>query len=123
MSVTFKSTTDTSKLNALIKDAKKWSRTKYVIHDGVNYGIYYEFGTKHMSGNINLTKIMNRYESLLPRLLEAAGRSGVQLDVVLRKAAFDIKKEWVQDIGRTIKHPELSTGQLQASIDVSEEAM
>lgn len=70
----------------------------WIIADGVNYGIFVEFGTSKMSAR---PALIPAFERVAKNLLKAIGQVIEQagsLNDLFSKAAFDIQSEWASNV-------------------------
>jgi hypothetical protein len=107
-------TLDTKGLDKLIKESQAQNTKTYVIHDGVEYGIYVEFGTTNQSAQPALVPAFEKHTKQLPDALGQAIERGVPLDDVLAATAFNIQAGYQAGVP-------VDTGALKNSIGVSVE--
>lgn len=101
-------TLDTKALDKLIKTAGEEIKT-YIVHDGVEYGIYVEFGTTRQAAQPALVPAFEENTKALPEAIGQAIERGVPLDNVLAATAFAIQ-------GGYQKNVPVDTGALKNSI-------
>lgn len=86
---------DTTLLDKIIEQTAGQKTRRWVVHDGVEYGVYQEFTER---GHPSLTPAFERHTRDLPKIIGAAIGAGVGLDPVLAKIAFDIQADWAADV-------------------------
>jgi len=84
---------DTRGLDRLIKQGGE--NPSYIIHDGVEYGVYQEFTD---SGHPSLRPAFETHAQQMLRAVGPAIERGVPLDSVVGKAAADIQRDWAGDV-------------------------
>ena len=87
---------DTGILDDIIKNVGNVSTSTYIIADGVDYGIYQEFGTHKMAAQPFLIPAFEDAIKPFPEAVGQAVERGVDLNKVLRKTAFDIQNMAMQ---------------------------
>lgn len=107
-------TLDTKILDKLIKTVGEGQTKTYTIHDGVEYGIYVEFGTTKQQAKPALVPAFEKHTKQLPKALGQAIERGVNPDDVLGATAFNIQADYQADVP-------VDTGALKNSIGVSVE--
>ena len=98
-------------LDSIIANVGNVSTNTYTIADGVEYGIYQEFGTRRMAAQPFLIPAFEDAIKSLPEAIGQAVERGVDVNKVLRKAAFDIQ-------GNAQKRAPVDTHTLQNSLHV-----
>jgi hypothetical protein len=107
MALTIK--TDTGLLDKIIANVGNADTDTFIIADGVDYGIYQEFGTKRMAAQPFLIPAFEDATKSLPAAMGQAVERGVNPNDVLKKTAFDIQ-------GNAQKRAPVDTGALKNSI-------
>ena len=99
---------------------------KFVIQDGVEYGIYQEFSTAAGGrpqkggrgttgkGHPSLLPAFERETRILPKLVQEAFKNQLSLRRIIRSIAFRIQRGWAGDVN-------VDTGTYRNSIHVTEE--
>jgi hypothetical protein len=111
---------DTKILDQLIKVVGEGQTKTYTVHDGVEYGIYVEFGTTDEFGETKqtakpaLVPAFEKHTKQLPKALGQAIERGVFPDDVLAITAFNIQADYQATVP-------VDTGALKDSIGVSVE--
>ena len=102
---------DTGILDDIIKNVGNVSTSTYIIADGVDYGIYQEFGTHKMAAQPFLIPAFEDAIKSLPEAIGQAVERGGDINKVLSKTAFDIQ-------GNAQKRAPHDTGALRNSLNV-----
>ena len=102
---------DTGILDSIIANVGNVSTNTYIIADGVDYGIYQEFGTKRMAAQPFLIPAFEDAIKSLPKAVGQAVERGVDINKVLSKTAFDIQSMAQQRVP-------VDTGALKNSLHV-----
>lgn len=83
-----KITVDDTKLQSLINNTG--TKAKYIVADGVSYGIHNEFGTVKMSAHPFMRPAVEAVRGGFVQALKG-NLTGSLFDAVLRKAAYDVQ--------------------------------
>jgi len=89
---------DDRKLQEIIKAVGNAKVRRYIVHDGVEYGIYLEFGTNRMVARPSLRPAYERVTRDLPEAIGQAVELAINPDDILAKAARDIQALWSTDV-------------------------
>lgn len=108
MAIQVKIEIDDKVLQRIIKAVAEAEIPQYTIADGVEYGIWQEFGK---SGHPSLVPAFETVTKDLPQAIGQAIEAGVSLETVITKAAFDIQALWQADVN-------VDTGAYKNSIHV-----
>lgn len=104
---------DDAVLQQLIRDSGQRVRRR-VIHDGVEYGVFVEFGSSKMGARPCLVPAFENHTKNLKDVIGQAIERGVNLDDVIGKIAFDIQADYQGSVP-------VDTGALKGSISVDTE--
>lgn len=106
-------TTDAKLLDKIIDNVGNADTDTFIIADGVEYGIYQEFGApaNNMGAQPFLIPAFEDATKSLPAAVGQAVERGIDINNVLKKTAFDIQ-------GNAQKRAPVDTGALQNSIHV-----
>jgi hypothetical protein len=104
---------DETKLQQIIK-ANEGKPTRYIIADGVNYGLFVEMGTSRSPAQPFLVPAFNKVQFGLPPAIGRAIETGVDPYEVLKKGAFDIQR-------MAQENAPVDTGALKGSLHVETE--
>ena len=105
---------DTKRLDQIIRQTRP--ADSWTISDGVDYGVYVEFGTYKMPARPAAVPAATRIREELPGNVKEALVRGVDLDDVIRKSAFDLEALWKQNFF-THPKPPIDTGAYRDSIN------
>jgi hypothetical protein len=109
---------DDKVLQEIIKNVANLEPRRYIIADGVEYGVFQEFTDKgHPSLRPAFEKHTTRIPDIVGAVIERAPNRGlatVNLNRAMKKLAFDIANEWAADVN-------VDTGAYKNSIHVEEE--
>lgn len=109
---------DDAPLRKLIKDIEKQGNPVRFVADGVEYGVFIEFGTAKMparaAGGNAVESLRNTVERVMSQV-----KSLDQMGTALDKLAYDLEKLWKQNV--TSMHA-VDTGAYRASIHVVSES-
>lgn len=109
---------ETKILDKLIKTVGAGRTKNYIIHDGVEYGIYVEFGTTNQQAKPALVPAFEEQTKLLPKAMGQAIERGVNPDDVLAVTAFNIQAGWQTNV---VRNKSVDTGAYLNSIKVKVE--
>jgi hypothetical protein len=108
---------DNRRLKTIMRAVGQQPKT-YIVHDGVEYGVYLEFGTSRMAARPMLRPAFGEVVRQLPRAVGQAINQAIPVDIVLRKAAFDLQARWQRNV---VQAKAIDTGAFINSIRVSTE--
>ena len=101
------------RIKAMIADQKP---DRWIIRDGVEYGIYVELGTSRMSARPSLIPAVEVITKELEPVIGAAIEAGQNINDALAKIAFDLQALWVHNITHSHPKPPIETGAFRDSI-------
>lgn len=105
---------DDAKLQEIIRQVANRDTSRWIIADGVEYGVYVELGTSRMAARPALVPAFESHTKNLGRALGQAVEDSVPLNDVLGKVAFDIQGDYQRNVP-------VDTGALKNSIHTEEE--
>lgn len=91
---------DTTEIDKLIRGARDLQRNRYIIHDGVEYGVYVELGTERMPARPALIPAFEKWTKELPDMLKQSLSNGdiVQADRTMRLVCTNIVRDWSSNV-------------------------
>ena len=106
---------DFTALDAMLRRLRKEERPVRIVHDGVEYGVYQEFGTTKLAprpaAQTAAAEIEPAYQTLMGQITEVPDP-----DAAVHKIASDLQARWMAQI-RTMRI--IDTGKYHNSIKVS----
>lgn len=89
---------NTKEIDALIKKFGVATDIKYMVHDGVHYGVFNEFGSKYITAKPDFVPALERHIKKLPEVLKQGLAKGVPLDEIIRITASNIAADWARGV-------------------------
>lgn len=99
MAQTVKVTVNDAKLVALMADLRRQGKPVRIVADGVEYGVFLEFGTVRMKHAYpTLVPAVESNRDALEKGMQQAGGDLTRVTTVVDKVAFDVLGDWKQNI-------------------------